>query len=404
MSMNLSDLLTVAQAIALIDSLPVTPREVQAPLREAVGMRLAKDVRADRDDPPFDKSLMDGYAVRSQDLSGAPVSLRVVGEAAAGQSGGIGVGPGEAVAVMTGAPIPAGADVVVPIEQTDSGNTFAEAGKTVRVTPSPGRFIAPRGSDVTSGSVVLPAGIQMTPARIAVAASVGATQLDVWDRPRCAVLGTGNEIVPPDSQPGPAQIRNSNTPMLMTLLNKLGCVARDVGLAADEPEAITRSIRDGLSDDVLFISGGMSMGRYDYVPRILAEMGGNLKITKLRIKPGKPFILARMPQGQYVIGLPGNPVSAFVCTVRLASRLLRRMAGGKPDQHIWRLPLTTAIGANGDREFYQPGIIENNGVEPLPWKGSADIYTLARADALIIRPENAPAAAVGEHVPLIPLE
>jgi molybdopterin molybdotransferase len=403
MNSDLSDLLTVAQAIALIDSLPVQPPQLQLPLSSAAGLRLAQDLKADRDDPPFDKSLMDGYAIRSQDLTAPPTTLKVVGESSAGQSSPIPLAPGQAIAIMTGAPIPAGADAVVPIEQTDS-TTFAQPGTTIRVTAKPGRNISPRGSDIRKDALVLPTGTLLTPPRIAVAASVGATQLSVYDRPRCAVLGTGNEIVPADHDPGPNQIRNSNSPMLMTLLTKLGCSPRDLGICPDDPAAITRAIRDGLTDQVLFITGGMSMGRYDFVPRILTDLGGTLKITKLRIKPGKPFVLAQMPAGQYVIGLPGNPVSAFVCTIRLASRLLRRISGGKPDQHIWHLPLTTPISANGDREFYQPALITNNGIEPLPWKGSADIYTLARADALIIRPENAPPAPVGEHVPLIPLE
>jgi molybdopterin molybdotransferase len=147
----------------------------------------------------------------------------------------------------------------------------------------------------------------------------------------------------------------------------------------------------------------MSMGQYDYVPRILAELGGELKITKLRIKPGKPFVVAAMPDGKYVFGLPGNPVSALVCTVRLASRLLCRLGGGAPRHEIAVATLAGPLAANAAREFYQPGVLEGGHVRPLEWKGSADIFTLAAANALIIRPESAPALTIGSSTPIIEL-
>jgi molybdopterin molybdotransferase len=183
--------------------------------------------------------------------------------------------------------------------------------------------------------------------------------------------------------PTAAQLRNSNSPMLVALLRRLGYRVRDLSVAVDKPEAIATAISDGLKGDALFITGGVSMGKYDHVPRILAELGGELKITKLRIKPGKPFVLAAMPEGRYVFGLPGNPVSAMVCTLRLASRLLSRMAGGQPEDRIRHATLAAGVAANGAREFYQPGVLEGHSVRPLDWKGSADIFTLAAANALI---------------------
>jgi molybdopterin molybdotransferase len=403
MEENLSDLMSVAEAIKLIDRLPVRPRKITVNLDAAAGFRLAEDLRADRDYPPFDKSLMDGYAVRSADT---PAMLQVIGESAAGSSPDLALGVGEAMAVMTGAPLPPGADAVLPIEQTDSGGVFAKAGQQVGIRQAIklGRNIAARGSDIGQGTIVLPVGTLMRPPRIAVAACIGAGKISVWDQPNCAVLATGNEIVPVDHRPRDQQMRNSNNPMLLSLLTRLGCVVRDLGVAPDQPEKISAAIQSGLQHDVLFVTGGMSMGQYDYVPRALAELGGELKITKLRIRPGKPLVLAAMPDGKYVFGLPGNPVSAYVCTLRLASRLLSRMAGGEPEDRIEMLPLIEPAAANGPREFYQPAILEGDRVRPLAWKGSADIFTLAKADALIIRPENAPVAAAGERVQVIRLD
>jgi molybdopterin molybdotransferase len=404
-SSSLSSLLTVTQAIALIDALPIQQRRIRLPLHQSAGHRLAEDIRADRDYPPFDKSLMDGYAVRSADIATVPASLQVIGESAAGQPASRAISAGEAMAVMTGAPIPPGADAVVPIEQTDS-TSFVKSGFRVGIlqsTPS-GHAIAPRGSDSPQSHLLLPAGTLLRAPQIAVAASVGASAVNVFDRPRCAVLATGNEIIPFDQSPQAAQIRNSNNPMLLALLTRLGCTVRDLGVVRDDPALIAAAIEDGRRDDALFITGGMSMGQYDYVPRILAELGGDLKITKLRIRPGKPFVLAAMPEGRYIFGLPGNPVSAFVCTIRLASRLLTRLAGGQPNSRVFSMPLSEPVGPNGPREFYQPAMIEGDRVRPLAWKGSADIFTLARADALIIRPENAPALAEGELAPLMLLD
>jgi molybdopterin molybdotransferase len=235
---------------------------------------------------------------------------------------------------------------------------------------------------------------------------VGASTVSVYDRPNCAVLATGNEIIPFDRNPSPSQLRNSNGPMLCALLKRLGCNVRDLGIAPDASDKIAAAVQDGLAGDCLFISGAVSMGRYDYVPAVLKGLGGELKITKLRIKPGKPFIVAAMPGGKYVFGLPGNPVSALVCTIRLAARLLSRQAGGPPGPPHHSLAVATLaspLTENGPREFYQPAVLEGGHVRPLQWKGSADIFTLAAAGALIVRPENAPAVAAGGSVPIIEL-
>jgi molybdopterin molybdotransferase len=356
---------------------------------------------------------MDGYAVRAADVATAPAALRFAGEVAAGAQAARPLGPGEAIAIMTGAPIPAGADGVVPIEET------TRDGETVRIlrTINPTRFIARRGADIAAGTTVLHKGTRLEAAQLAVAATIGAHHLEVHPRVRAAVLCTGDELIDVGETPHGSQIRNSNGPMLVALLERLGCNVADLGVVVDDKEQIRTAIAEALQHDVCFISGGMSMGAYDYVPQLLAEMKLDLRITKLRIKPGKPFVFAtgreftgRTGGGgvditfadRFVFGLPGNPVSGYVCTVRLASRLIERLAGGAPRERWVSAKLASPLPANGPREFYQPAKLtwspDGPDATPLGWKGSADLFTLATADGLLVREENEPAKAPGDPV------
>ena len=391
--LDVSDLLTVAQAIAIIDAADVRPRATEVSLADADGLVLAQDVRADRDYPPFDKSLMDGYAVRTADTAGVPVELEVVGEIPAGSSSARGFAKGQTVAIMTGAPLPDGADGVVPVEDVERLQSVV---RVLRAS-APGRFIARRGSDVRAGEVVLTKGTRLGSAQLAALATVGASKVAVFAKPQAAVLSTGNEIVPYDQTPTGSQIRNSNSLMLVSLLKRLGCDVTDLGTVPDQRNAVRDALQNALTFDLLFVTGGMSMGEYDFVPRTLIELGADLRITKLRIKPGKPFVFAALGT-HYVFGLPGNPVSAFVCTVRLASRLIARLGGETPTEKWIHASLSDALPANGPREFYQPVFCRDGVARPLKWKGSADVFTLAAANGLLARPENDPPLAAGARV------
>jgi molybdopterin molybdotransferase len=402
---DVSSLLTVQQAIRILDQTPVAPRTRRVPLDGADGLRLAHAVVADRDYPPFDKSQMDGFAVRQEDVRSAPVELQIVGEVAAGETAKTGLASGQAMSIMTGAPLPVGADAVVPVEDTERTGESA-----VRILRSDTftRFVAHQGSDCRAGQDVLTPGVRIGPAQIAVAATVGATGLEVFEKPRVAVLSTGDELVPVTSTPQGAQIRNSNSPMLVSLLRRMGCDVTDLGSVPDDKDTIRAALQSGLSFDALFVTGGMSMGEYDYVPRLLVDLGVELKVTKLRIKPGKPFVFGTFPSTSgapapscCVFGLPGNPVSSFVCASRLAGRVLSRMAGGPVEERWLSGRLDNGLPVNGPREFYQPAIRtvapgrdsthgEFATITPLKWTGSADLFTLARANVLLVRPENDP--------------
>jgi molybdopterin molybdotransferase len=433
---DVTNLITVAQAIAILDAAPVHPRAVELALRDAGGLVAAQDLHADRDYPPFDKSQMDGFAVRAADIEQIPSALSLVGEIPAGQQPAGMINARQTMAIMTGAPLPPGADGVVPIEMTE------QTGDTIRILQSttPARFVARRGSDVAAGATVLRRGQRLGPAQIAVAASVGAERLRVFARPRVAVLASGDELVESGQAPGPAAIRNSNSPMLAALLGKLHCQVSDLGIVRDRRDDVREALdRARASEfDVLFITGGMSMGSYDYVPAVLRELNVQVHITRLRIKPGKPFVfgvrdrsgegsgfrvqgsahagrtfsappassldlepqtLNPPPNPQYIFGLPGNPLAAFVCTVRLASRLLNRLGGADPEPRWMRGMLAAPLPANGPREFYQPVVMNPDAtVTVLAWKGSADVFTLAQANGLLVRAQDEPAQPAGAMV------
>ncbi len=311
-------------------------------LLAAAGRVLAEPVTADRDLPPFPRSTRDGYAVRSSDLSQLPATLDVIGEIKAGEKLEripATLGSGQSVSIMTGAPIPAGADAVVMVEYTSRRGERVEIARSV----IPGENVVPRGAEARQGSPLLDRGLRLTEAAIALAASVGKSRLDVYQRPRVAVLTTGDEIVSIDAVPGPTQIRNSNSYSLAAQILRAGGQPVLLPIAPDESQGLQRLVEEGLKLDLLLMTGGVSMGRYDLVEQVLAEMHAEFFFTGAKIQPGRPVVFGqcgadtnvRERPVTYFFGLPGNPVSTMVTFELFARPVLEALAGMLPRKLIF---------------------------------------------------------------------
>ena len=301
---------------------PALPFEEVA-LDDALSRVLAEDVASDSDLPPFDRAAMDGYALRAADVAGAPAALEVVGEVRAGQWPDLTVGPGQAVRIMTGAPVPPGADAVQQVEKTQPLDEFRV---TILSAVAEGANVAPRGSEVRAGDVVLARGRVIDPAAIAVLASAGRARVRVARRPVVALLVTGDEIVEVSATPAPGQIRNSNGPAVAAQARLAGAEVRLLGVAPDRQDAIAQALRAGLAADVLVVSGGVSAGDYDLVEPALLELGATFLFTKVAVKPGAPLVFGRRG-ATLVFGLPGNPVSAQVTFDLFVRPALLKMQG-----------------------------------------------------------------------------
>jgi molybdenum cofactor synthesis domain-containing protein len=377
-------------------------------LGEALGRVLAEDVFADTDLPPFDRAQMDGYAVRSADVRETPARLRVVGEAAAGDGWRGTLRAGEAVRIMTGAPLPSGADSVQQVEVTreeeDGGIVFIE-----RAT-EPGQFYVPRASEIREGERVLEAGEEVNAARMAVLASFGYASVPVRRRPRVAVLATGTELVQVGEKPGEDQIRDSNSYSLAAYAQLAGAVVERLPFAGDDPELLRREIgRAAARSDVLVLSGGVSMGRYDFTKAALHALGAEIFFERVALRPGKPTVFARLPGGTLVFGLPGNPVSVSVTFNLFARTALRAMQGARrPEPSEERAVLARPAKGAAERESYLPAALstDDNGrllAEPLKWGGSSDFVAFARATALVVVPSGVKLAEAGGVVQVIRL-
>ncbi|MGE3314174.1 MAG: gephyrin-like molybdotransferase Glp [Planctomycetaceae bacterium] len=387
-------MLSVSEALALI-AREVVPREpATVNLADALGLVLSEEIRSDVDSPPFDKALMDGYAVRAADVADGNAELRVIEEISAGSVPRKSIAAGEAARIMTGAPVPDGADAVVRIEDS----SFDAATSTVQLKTRPvvpGLSILRRGSTKKAGEIVLPRGRLLRPQELGALAEVGAHRISARSAPRIGVLATGNELVPISALPGPGQIRNSNETMLCAQVCRAGGIPVPLGVARDDATHLAERIAAGLECDVLILSGGVSAGKFDLVPSQLAAAGVRQVFHQVNVKPGKPVwfgVLDQAAAGQghrYVFGLPGNPVSSLVCFelfVRTAVRLLMGQNPAEP-QPI-RARLTKAHIARGDRPTYNPARLEwtESGptVTPLPWHGSSDLQATIDANAMAL--------------------
>jgi molybdopterin molybdotransferase len=392
-------MLEVADALAVVLQAvrPLTPSPFPIGSHVA-GQVLADDVRADADSPPFPKSLRDGYAVRSADTPG---ELLVVEEIPAGVIPSKSVGAGEAARIFTGAPIPDGADAVVMQEDAEARDDRV----TIKEAAKPGQFVFPRGHEMRAGDVVLSAGTVLNPAAVGVLASVGHVEPLLYPRPRVAVLATGDELVHPSERPSPGRIRNSNSAMLTALAIASGAAAVDMGIAPDTNDALRDRITAGLfSADVLVLAGGVSVGKFDLVPGVLEELGTTILARKVRMKPGKPFLFGTAG-GPLVFGLPGNPVSAFVCFHLFVKPALRALAGyAAPEPRTATMPMAEAMAESNDRPTYRPAVVEGGAVRPLAWAGAPDLRGMQPADALLVLPPGDTRLDAGQPVEVILLD
>lgn len=358
------------------------------PLSNALGAVLADAMRADADSPPFDKALVDGFAVRAQDCETAGARLRVVEQVLAGQSPSVRVGVGDCTAIATGAPLPTGADAVVMHEQT---RVEPDGTVVLEIPARSGQNRLERGREYRNGDELVPAGTRLNPVHLGLLASVGATAFAVVGRPTVAIVPTGDELVEPDHAPGPGQIRNSNATLLEALARRDGCPTRAFGIVADEPARLAQVLREGLASDVLLVSGGVSAGPRDLVPGTLESLGVRVHFHKVRLKPGKPLLFGSIeagpdrPRRALVFGLPGNPVSGLVGYLLFVRPALRVLSGlSEPTSTYPTYPLMEAYDARGDRPIAHPCRLVDVGsstqLATLPWAGSADLRAVAAAD------------------------
>ena len=395
-------MIPISKALKIIETQTGSLGSERIALGESVGRVLRENIIADTDLPPFDRSQMDGYAVVASDTKNTPVTLKIVGESAAGRGWHKTMKRGEAVRIMTGAPVPTGADAVQKLELTKEFDGNVE----ILEPTEKNRYIIRKGSEIKKGKVIFGPGDAVTENMIAALASFGYAKLKVAKQPRVAIIGTGSEIVEIDKKPGRDQIRNSNSVMLNVLCRKFGA----------DP-TILPNVRDDISDlkfqisnaakhaDVLILTGGVSVGKYDHTKTALAELGATIFFEKVRLKPGKPAVFARLGK-TLIFGLPGNPVSAAV-TFHLFARkaILKLQAVKNSDLRKGFAILANDVRSARERDTYLPSRLETNklGVlvaHPLKWSGSSDFIGFALADSMIFVPmgKNIATGEVAETV------
>lgn len=405
----MSEPISVERALSIVlEATPVLAFE-SIDTDQALGRWLQEEIRADRDHPDFDKSLMDGYAVVAADLEGALRPLRVVQEIAAGTdpAGLREVRPGSASRIMTGAPIPPGADAVLMVEETES---VAGDPETVRPRSAvrPGANIAWRGADVRAGEVLLKAGEFIGAAEIGVLAACGRARVRTGGRPRLSILATGDELVEPRQAPGPGQIRNSNGPVLRALAERAGAAAHYLGIAPDDDGRLRPLIEEGLRGDALVLSGGVSMGTRDRVAPALSALGVEILFDKVSIRPGKPFTFGRRGS-TLVFGCPGNPVSTYVIFQVFARAALRHMMGSAhpspvPVRGVLKTPVRQRPGRVGYLQARAAWAVGGYEIEVIPSSGSADFVSSARGNSLAIIPSDSAALPAGSSVEALLLD
>lgn len=373
-----------------------------AAVREALGRVLAAPIHADRDYPPFDRSTRDGFAVRAADLASPGATLECVGEIKAGDTFTGTIARGQCVQIMTGAAVPPDADAVVMIEHTKT------AGRRVSFdrSPEPGQNIVPRGTEARAGQSLLAAGTRLGFAELALAAQVGQHIVPVTRRPRVAILSTGDEVVDVQQTPGAFQIRNSNSVSLGAQAALAGAEPVPLGNAADRPDDLRSKIEAGLACDVLVLSGGVSMGKYDLVEAVLRELGAEFVFDAVAIRPGRPAVFA-VCRDKMVFGLPGNPVSTMVTFELLVLPALDLLSGASPRPLAFsRARLRHPVKQKAPLSHFLPARVEWKAdgpeVEELSWQGSGDIVSMSQANCFLVLSPDKLELAAGEWATILP--
>ncbi len=404
-------MMEVSEAIAAVlrETSPFEPQAIS--LLDSLGLVLAVDVLADADSPPFDKSLVDGFAVR---LADCVTPLPVIETVSAGQMPSRSLDHSAAIQIMTGAPLPIGAEAVVPVELTAS--QIDATGRTLVSMPGKvaawryGTNILRQGASTKRGDLVVAAGSELRPQELGALAEFGCWRVLARRRPRVAVLATGDELVPIEQTPGPGQIRNSNETMLVAQIHRASAEPVLLGIARDERAHLRERIERGLQADVLVLSGGVSMGEKDLVPSELAAAGVRQVFHKANVKPGKPIwfgVLEREPNSRtLVFGLPGNPVSSMVCFELFVRPALRRMMGVSAARPVVvTARLTAPHTTKGDRPTYQPARLEWRADGPtvtaVPWVGSSDLRATVAANSMALFPMGDQTYEAGSTIEVI---
>ena len=382
------------------------PGGVDVPLSAALGRVLAESVTADRDFPPFPRSTRDGYAIRAVETVNPPASFTVIGQIRAGGSFDESVRPGESVEIMTGAAVPSGADAVVMLEHIKREGDHLVVPRTL----TPGENVVARGAEAKAGHELLSRGMRLGPAQIAMAAAVGKANLAAYDKPSVAVLATGDELVEVNQSPGPQQIRNSNSYSLEAKVAQCGGEPLRLPIAPDEERKLTTLIHAALENSqMLLLSGGVSMGKFDLVEAALAKLGATFFFTGAEIQPGRPVVFGEVKANGRKIpffGLPGNPVSVMVTFDLFAKPVLHALAGARPERlKTAKAQLRTQFRTKTGLTRFLParltgGVFEPQ-VEVVPWKGSGDMLAMAQANCYLVVPPDREQLEAGEMVSVL---
>jgi len=395
-------MISLEEALAAVRENAGLMPPVEVDLRGAAGRVLIEDIASDVDMPPFDKSAMDGYAVRAADVADAPVELRVVEDIPAGQIPAEHVAAGLCAKIMTGAPVPDGADAVVRVEDTEP---MSDDGVRILRGAEAGANICVRGEDVRRGDTVVSGGVVLRPFHVALAAAAGRKSVQVYGTPRLAIVATGDELVETDQIPGAGQIRNSNSHAIAARLAQAGVDAEYLGIAPDEHAALKAALEDGLGRDMLIVSGGVSMGDHDLVPGVLKELGVEIVFDSVAIKPGRPTVFGRRGAG-LVFGLPGNPVSTLIISELLLVPALRRMMGEEhPAPAMIEAIVDAPLSHKPKRTSFRPVAARwADGAwhaAPVEYHGSADLAGAARGNAFAGLPRGVSEVPAGATVQVL---